>query len=76
MRTILTAGILLAMMAGCQGTTGPFTARAPVRVDDPCLDTREQQRLGRENLAIPDPSEAVGPYAGTPRPGVWGAPVR
>ena len=44
-------GILL-LAAGCQNVVGPFRADT-MRVDDPCYTIREQQRWGRDKLALP-----------------------
>ena len=50
----LVLGILL-LVAGCQGVNGPFAhKREPVRVDDPHLTIPEQERLGRDRLAVPE----------------------
>ena len=74
MRYILIAGILLCL-AGCQNVVGPFRAQTPMRVDDPGYTIAEQQRWGRDKLALPEESPWVVPPAGRPRPGVWGAPL-
>jgi hypothetical protein len=75
MRYILTAGILL-LVAGCQNVVGPFRAQTPMRVDDPGLTIAEQQRWGRDRLALPDESPWVLPPTGLPLPGQWGVPQR
>jgi hypothetical protein len=50
----LSLGILL-LVAGCQGVSGPFAHKHdPVRVDNPHLTIPEQERLGRDRLAIPE----------------------
>jgi hypothetical protein len=49
-RTLLLAVLLL---TGCAGTYGPFAARPPQRVDDPCLPISEQAYRGRDRLALP-----------------------
>ena len=59
MRRLLLVGILL--LAGCQNLVGPFRGRAPERVDDPLLTINEQQRRGRDRLALPVESPTVGP---------------
>jgi hypothetical protein len=66
MRPILMLCLLL--LAGCQSVSGPLQPRSPVRVDDPCLTISEQERLGRDRLALPD--ESVGPTSGAARPGL------
>jgi hypothetical protein len=65
MRRILILSVLLA--AGCQNLNGPFKGRSPVRVDDPRLSIEEQERLGRDRLALPD--ESIAPPSGAARPG-------
>lgn len=62
----LALGILL-LIAGCQGMSGPFAhKRDPVRVDNPSLTIPEQERLGRERLAIPElTSKNVAPSVDT-----------
>jgi hypothetical protein len=68
-RLLLIGGLLL--LAGCKSVVGPFEARPPQRVDDPLLSIGEQQRRGRDRLALPDqtdPLSTVGPrtYAEAP----------
>jgi hypothetical protein len=68
-RTIL--GGLLLLLAGCQNLVGPRERRDnPVRVDDPRLSIPEQERLGRDRLALPEWSRTVVPrtYADLPGP--------
>ena len=55
-------GVLL--LAGCRNVVGPFEHRAPERVDDPLLTISEQQRRGRDRLALPDESRAIAPPTG------------
>ena len=64
----LVLGILL-LVAGCQGLAGPAVHKQnPVQVDDPHLTIPEQQRLGRDRLALPDSSETVVPRISTDPP--------
>ncbi len=70
MRQLFLLGILLC--AGCQGVLGPFAPRKPERVDDPLLTIGEQQRRGRDRLALPEESRTVAPRTGTERPGTFG----
>ncbi len=57
--------VLVALcLTGCNGVVGPFSHRKPERVDDPLLATSEQQRRGRDRLALPVESRAVGPRSG------------
>jgi hypothetical protein len=67
MRHTLCLGILL--LAGCQNTVGPFAARQAQRVDDPLLSISEQQRRGRDRLALPEDDPRVSPPAFATRPG-------
>lgn len=71
MRRLFLLSVLL--LVGCRSTVGPFAPRAPERVDDPRLPISEQERRGRDRLAYPVESPAVGPrtYAET-----QGAPGR
>lgn len=58
-------------LAGCENTVGPFRRnREPV--DNPHLPIDEQQRLGRDRLALPDNSREVAPPTGLPLPGPHG----
>jgi hypothetical protein len=59
MRTLVLAAALL--MAGCQSVIGPFEHRKPERVDDPLLTISEQERRGRDRLALPEQSRSVLP---------------
>ena len=52
MRKLILLGLLF--LAGCQNTVGPFGYRRPLRVDDPNLPIEEQERRGRDRLALPD----------------------
>ena len=68
MRRLLILGILV--LSGCQGIRGPFQPRPVERVDDPLLPISEQERRGRDRLALPDESRSVGPFSGNARPGM------
>jgi hypothetical protein len=71
MHRILLVGVLL--LAGCQNLSGPFAPRKPERVDDPLLSIEEQQRRGRDRLALPVDSPNVAPSNDfNDRPGVQG----
>lgn len=67
-RHFLVVGLLL--LAGCRSVVGPFEHRDPQRVDDPLLTIGEQERRGRDRLAMPEPSATVAPrsYAEFPSP--------
>jgi hypothetical protein len=62
MRRFFCVAVLL--LAGCQNTVGPFARHNHERVDDPLLSIEEQQRRGRERLALPDNSDLAGPRTG------------
>jgi hypothetical protein len=59
MRRLFLTCVLVA--AGCQNVVGPFQHRDPQRVDDPLLTIGEQERRGRDRLALPEQSPAVAP---------------
>ncbi len=59
MRRLIVLGLLL--LVGCRSVVGPFQHRDPQRVDDPRLTVDEQERRGRDRLALPDPSRNSGP---------------
>jgi hypothetical protein len=70
-RAILVGFLLLA--AGCQGLVGPRERRDnPVRVDDPRLTIPEQERKGRDRLALPEWSPTVAPRTYGELPGPTG----
>lgn len=66
MRRLFLLGVLLTV--GCQNVVGPFQSRAPMRVDDPRYTIREQQRRGRERLAIPEDQSSLAPPLYVDRP--------
>jgi hypothetical protein len=60
MRWILLSGVLLS--AGCMNTVGPRErSTIPGRIDDPRLTIEEQQRKGRDRIALPDPAPIAPP---------------
>lgn len=61
--------LALVILAGCQNLVGPFRQRSPARVDDPRLSISEQEKLGRQHLALPDETSLSGPHSGLARPG-------
>lgn len=69
MHRLFLIGILL--LTGCKSTTGPFQPRSPARVDDPLLTIGEQQKRGRDRLALPDET-GLAPKTGVATPGVHG----
>lgn len=57
-------GILL--LAGCRGLVGPRDRRdTPEQVDDPRLTIQEQERRGRDRLALPESSGDLVPRINT-----------
>lgn len=70
MRRTLLLGVLF--LAGCQNIVGPFQPRSPERIDDPLLTINEQRMRGRDRLALPDDSPAVGPTTGLEVPSSLG----
>ncbi len=67
MRRLLLVGTVL-LVLGCRGVVGPFQHRAPQRVDDPLLPISEQERRGRDRLALPEQSSTVLPRTYTEFP--------
>lgn len=65
MRRVFLLGALL--LTGCQNVIGPFQSRAPQRVDDPLLSIGEQQRRGRDRLALPEDQTGLAPKTYTDR---------
>jgi hypothetical protein len=59
MYRLILLGMLL--LTGCQNVSGPFAQRQPTRVDDPLLSIGEQERRGRDRLALPEVSPTVAP---------------
>jgi hypothetical protein len=67
MRRLILVGLVL--LTGCQGIVGPRQRLfAPKDVDVPGMPIPEQERRGREFLALPEPSNDVAPrtYAENP----------
>jgi len=63
--------ICVLLVAGCAGVEGPrFHRDNPEQVDDPRLTIEEQKRRERDQLAIPDESQNVGPPTYFVPPGV------
>ena len=68
--------VVLLGLAGCQGVRGPFQRppeptqyNDPRRIDNPRLPISEQERRGRDRLALPDPSPNIGPETYLEPPG-------
>ena len=60
MRRLCLAAVLCS--AGCLGNVvGPFEQRTPMRVDDPRLSIQEQERRGRDRLALLGESSDIAP---------------
>lgn len=63
--------ICVLLVAGCAGVEGPrFRLDCPKQVDDPRLTIEEQKRRERDQLALPDDSQSVGPPTYFTPPGV------
>lgn len=68
-RNLLVAVLFL---AGCQGVVGPIQRRfSPERIDDPCRSIDEQEKKGRERLALPERGD-VAPRTFAEEPGLRG----
>jgi hypothetical protein len=63
--------ISLLCLTGCEGLVGPFKPREPQRVDDPRLTISQQERRGRDRLAIPEDNN-LEPKTGISPPGTIG----
>lgn len=70
MHRIFLMGLLV--LTGCQSTRGPLDVRRTERVDDPTVDLREQQRRGRDQLALPFDNGDVAPRTRIEFPGPHG----
>jgi hypothetical protein len=64
--------VLIATAAGCQSDRLGLGYRQPGRVDDPMYSIEEQQRRGRERLAVVEDRDALAPKVYVDRPGVTG----
>jgi hypothetical protein len=55
--------VLVALLSvGCQGIEGPLAHRAsPEWINNPCLTIAEQEKRGRDRLALPEPSNDIAP---------------
>jgi hypothetical protein len=69
-RLLLVAAVLACL--GCRGVVGPFASRQPQRVDDPGIPISEQERRGRDRLALPDPDTVSLPRTYNEFPGPHG----
>ncbi len=63
---------LFATATGCQSDGGGLTYRNSDRADDPRYSIEEQQRRGRERLAVVEDADGLAPKAFVDRPGVMG----
>jgi hypothetical protein len=59
-------------LTGCSNIVGPFDHRKAERVDDPLLSINEQQRRGRDRLALPMEAVTVAPPTGLNQQGSAG----
>lgn len=64
--------VLFVMATGCQSSCGGLAYRSSDRADDPRFSIEEQQRRGRERLALIEDSDGLTPKAYVDRPGVTG----
>jgi hypothetical protein len=63
MQRTMMLGLFLLLVVGCQGISGPWVHKQnPTQVDDPRLTIPEQERLGRDRLALPDTNPNVAPH--------------
>jgi len=63
---------LLGLAVGCQSMVGPVQRRLyPERIDDPYRTIDEQEKKGRERLALPERSD-VAPRTFAEEPGLRG----
>jgi len=70
MKRILLFGLFLTAV-GCQSDRGGLLYRQPGRADDPMYSIDEQQRRGRERLAVIEDTNLT-PKTYVDRPGVTG----
>jgi hypothetical protein len=63
---------LFVTTAGCQSERGGLLYRQSDRADDPRYSIEEQQRRGRERLAVVEDADGLAPKTYTDRPGVMG----
>jgi hypothetical protein len=64
--------VLFATAAGCQSDRGGLAYRQSDRADDPRYSIEEQQRRGRERLAVVEDADGLAPKVFVDRPGVTG----
>ena len=69
MKQVFLIGLLF--LVGCEGVVGPFKGREPMRVDDPRLPISEQERRGRDRLALTEDNN-LQPKTGISPPGTIG----
>jgi hypothetical protein len=68
MRRLIGLGLLL-LVGGCQGIDGPFAHKnKPEKVDNPYLSIPEQERRGRDRLALPESDPNLVPRTYTELP--------
>jgi hypothetical protein len=63
---------LFATVAGCQSNAGGLAYRQPGRADDPRYSIEEQERRGRERLAVIEDRDSLAPKVYVDRPGPTG----
>ena len=64
--------VLFATVTGCQCGCGGLAYSNSDRADDPRYSIEEQQRRGRERLALVEDSDGLTPKTYVDRPGVTG----
>jgi hypothetical protein len=71
MTRVVVVALLLAA-AGCQSNRGGLLYRKPDRADDPMFSIEEQQRRGRDRLAVVEDTTNLVPKTYVDRPGTTG----
>jgi hypothetical protein len=68
MRRIILVGVVV--LAGCADIVGPFkrAQQRPEKVDNPCLTIPEQEKKGRERLALPESARVAPSLQSEPPP--------
>lgn len=60
--------LLITLLAGCKGTTGPLASRKRDQRPDPLYNSEEQQRWARERYPYWEENRNVAPNTFTDRP--------
>jgi hypothetical protein len=72
MRRLVLPALLFAAAVGCTRYAGPLAVRQMGRADAPGYTIPEQERRGRERLAITEDDIRIGPKAYADRPSPTG----